>query len=96
MRRMWHKEMLIFNLKIFIGMENKQHSSMPKKIGNFILEEWIPTQVEQSLIDGTFNELINESMEESLNDIPSDFLQLQDFDTAMEEIKSEIDKWQSL
>ena len=93
---MWNKIVCFYNLMIFIDMDNKKHSSMQRSIGNFILEGWIPSQVEQSLIDGTYNDLINESIEESLNDIPNDFLQLQDFDAAMEEIKSEIDKWQSL
>lgn len=68
---------------------------MKKSIGNFILEGWTPTPVEQALMDGTFEKLLNESVETDNEEIPSDFLELQDFDTAMEEIKSEIDKWQS-
>ena len=72
-------------------MKNKNH----KSIDNFILEGWTPTPVEQSLMDGTFNKLLEESDEQFSEDISSDFLEVQDFNTAMEEIKSEIDKWQS-
>lgn len=68
---------------------------MKKRIGNFILEGWTPTQVEQDLMDGTFEQMLNESEEFDDEEIPSDFLEVQDFDTAMEEIKAEIDKWQS-
>ena len=68
---------------------------MKKNIGNFILEGWIPTPVEQALIGDSFNKLLKESADADCENIPSDFLEVQDFDTAMEEIKSEIDKWQS-
>ena len=71
--------------------KNKNH----KSIDNFILEDWTPTLVEQSLMDGTFNKLQEESVEQFSEDISSDFLKVQDFNTAMEDIKSEIDKWQS-
>lgn len=66
-----------------------------KKCGNFLLEGWTPTPVEQALMNGTFDKLLNESVDTNADDISSDFLEVQDFDTAMEEIKSEIDKWQS-
>lgn len=68
---------------------------MKRSIGNFILEGWTPTPVEQSLIDGTFEQLLSESVEDSDDSIPADFLEVQDFDTAMQEIKTEIHKWQS-
>jgi len=68
---------------------------MKKSIGNFILEGWTPTPLEQSLIDGTFEQFLSESTDQSIEDIPSDFLEVQDFNAAMEEIKSEIDSWQS-
>lgn len=55
-------------------------------MGNFNLEGWIPTPVEQALMDGTFDELLNESAESDIEEIPSDFLAVQDFETAMEEI----------
>ena len=68
---------------------------MKKSIDNFILEGWTPTLVEQALMDSTFEKLLKESVDTGNEEIPSDFLEIQDFDTAMEEIKSEIDKWQS-
>lgn len=68
---------------------------MEKSIDNFILEGWIPTPLEQSLMDGTFEQTLSESIDDSYDDIPSDFLEVQDFDTAMQEIKDEIDRWQS-
>ncbi len=63
-------------------------------MGNFILEGWTPTPVEKALMNGTFEELLNESIDNN-EEIPKDFLEIQDFDAAMEEIKQEIDKWQS-
>ena len=68
---------------------------MKKSIGNFILDGWTPTPVEQALMDDTFDKLLNESVDTDVEEIPSDFLEIQDFNTAMEEIKIEIDKWQS-
>ena len=67
---------------------------MKKSIGNFILEGWKPTTVEQALIDGTFKELLSESIMDNDEEIPNDFLEVQDFNTAMEEIKNEIDECQ--
>ena len=72
-----------------------KHISMKKNIGNFILKGWTPTPVEQALMDGTFDKLLNESVNTEYENIPNDFLEVQNFDTAMEEIKSEIDKWLS-
>ena len=68
---------------------------MKKHIDNFLLEGWTPTPVEQALMSETFDKLLNESGNTDYESIPSDFLEVQDFNTAMEEIKSEIDKWQS-
>lgn len=45
-------------------------------------------------MDGTLEQLINESVDTDLSDIPSDFLEVQGFNEAMEELKSEIDNWQ--
>lgn len=47
--------------------------------------------VEQALYDGTFEQMMNESEDFDDEEIPADFLEVQDFDTAMEEIKEEID-----
>lgn len=66
---------------------------MKKSIDNFILEGWIPTPLEQSLMDDTLEQLLLKSTDDSFEDIPSDFLEVQDFDDAMEEIKAEIEKW---
>ena len=63
-----------------------------KKIDNFHLENWVPTPVEQALMSGTFDKLLNESTDVSFENIPNVFLEIQDFDAAMEDIKSEIDK----
>ena len=68
---------------------------MKKNIDNFILEGCPLTPAEQALMDGTLEQLLSESISDSFEDIPSDFLEVQDFDTAMQEIKDEIDKWQS-
>ena len=68
---------------------------MKKNIDNFILEGCPLTPAEQALMDGTLEQLLSESIADSFEDIPSDFLEVQDFDTAMQEIKDEIDKWQS-
>lgn len=69
---------------------------MKKRIGNFVLDGWTPTPVEQALMDGTFDKLLNESDDTDSEDIPSDFLKVLDFDTAMDEIKQEIDRWQKV
>lgn len=68
---------------------------MKKSIDNFMLEGWTPTPLEQSLMDGTFEKSLNESIDTNEEGIPSDFLEVQDFNTAMEEIKREINEWQS-
>ncbi len=72
-----------------------KHRSMKKSIDNFILEGWEPTPLERSLMDGTFGQMITESADQAIDEIPSDFLEVQDFDAAMEDIKSEINRWRS-
>ena len=49
---------------------------MKKNIGNFMLEGWIPTPVEQALMNGSFNSLVEESVDINSEDIPSDFLEV--------------------
>ena len=68
---------------------------MKKSIGNFMLECWVPTPIEQSMMDGTLERFLNESIDANEEEVPSDFLEVQDFNAAMEEIKREIDEWQS-
>lgn len=64
---------------------------MKDSIGNFLLEDWTPTPFEQALKDGTSDEFLAESVEMDKEEIPDDFLEVQDFDTDMEELKAELD-----
>ena len=57
---------------------------------NICLDGWKPTPLEQALMDDTFDDLINES-QGSIENVPSDLLEFQDFEDAMEEIKADID-----
>lgn len=56
---------------------------MKKRIDNFILEGCPLTPLEQALMDGSFDRMITESADQAIDDIPSDFLEVQDFDAAM-------------
>ena len=62
------------------------------RIDNFLLEGWEPTPIEQALINGTFKPTLKEC-QEVCEEIPEDFLEIQDFNNAMEEIKREIGSW---
>lgn len=62
---------------------------MKDRIDNFLLEGWEPTPVEQALMNGTFKPTLKE-FQEACEEIPKDFLEIQDFNTAMEEIKRDI------
>ena len=64
---------------------------MKKNLDNFLLEDWTPTPVEQALMNGDFKQILYETTNDSFEDISNDFLEIQDFDTAMYEIKDEID-----
>ena len=64
---------------------------MKKNLDNFLLEDWTPTLVEQALMNGDFKQILYETTNDSFEDISNDFLEIQDFDTAMYEIKDEID-----
>ena len=66
---------------------------MKKNIDSFMLEDWKPTAVEEALMNGCLDNMLNEILDSKNEEIPIDFLEIQDFDTAMGEIKSEIDKW---
>lgn len=65
---------------------------MKKSIDNFIIEGCPLTPAEQALMDGSLEQLLLESTDDSFEDIPSDFLEVQDFDEAMKDIKAEIDR----
>jgi len=54
------------------------------------IENWTPTPLEQSLIDGTFDDNI---IVAELEDMPEDLLEVQDFEEAMEDLKREIATW---
>ena len=60
------------------------------RIDNFLLEGWEPTPVEQALMNSTFKPTLKEC-QEVCEEIPEDFLEIRDFNTAMEEIKREIE-----
>lgn len=60
------------------------------RIDNFLLDGWEPTPVEQALMNGTFKPNLKEC-QEACEEIPEDFLEIQDFNTAMQEIKCEIE-----
>lgn len=60
------------------------------RIDNFLLEGWEPTPVEQALLNGTFKPTLKEC-QEVFEEITEDFLEIQDFNTAMQEIKCEIE-----
>ena len=68
---------------------------MKDRIDNFLLEGWEPTPVEQALMNGTFKPTLKE-FQEAGEEIPKDFLEIQDFNTAMEEIKCEIENRDNL
>lgn len=64
---------------------------MKKYIGNFLLKGWTPTPLEQALMDGNIDQYLAEATDLDDGEISTDFLEVQDFDTAMEEIKAELD-----
>lgn len=64
---------------------------MEHHIGNFIIDDEQLSPLEKALRDGTFEQYVKNSGEDLSQDIPNDFLEVQDFDEAMEEIKKEID-----
>ena len=59
----------------------------------FNIEGWIPTELEQSLIDGSFDaEMASRDDIPKIND---DLLDISEFSLAMEKLKSEIATWPS-
>lgn len=64
---------------------------MKKSIGNFSLEGWTPTPLEQALMDGTIDEYLAAAANPDDEEIPSDFLEVQEFGEAMEEVKAELE-----
>ena len=64
---------------------------MKKSIGNFSLEGWTPTPLEQALMHGTIDEYLATVANPDDEEIPSDFLEVQEFDEAMAEVKAELE-----
>ena len=57
----------------------------------FNIEGWIPTELEQSLMDGSFDKKM-ESVT-AVPDIDVDLLDVSEFNEAMSELKREISSW---
>lgn len=57
----------------------------------FNIEGWIPTELEQSLMDGSFEKKMDSST--AIPDIDADLLDVSEFNEAMEELKREISTW---
>ena len=55
------------------------------------IEGWIPTELEQSLIDGSFNAQMAGCKD--VPEIDDDLLDISEFNDAMEKLKSEIATW---
>ena len=59
----------------------------------FDIEGWIPTELEQSLMDGSFDAEMGGC--EDIPEIDDDLLDISEFNDAMEKLKSEIATWPS-
>ena len=57
----------------------------------FNIEGWIPTELEQSLMDGSFDKEMKSGVD--IPDIDADLLDVLEFNEAMSEIKREIYSW---
>ena len=57
----------------------------------FNIEGWIPTELEQSLMDGSFDEKMKSAVDTP--DIEADLLDVLEFNEAMSELKREIYSW---
>ena len=57
----------------------------------FNIEGWIPTELEQSLMDGSFDEEMESGVD--IPDIDADLLDVLEFNEAMSELKREIYCW---
>ena len=57
----------------------------------FNIEGWIPTELEQSLMDGSFDEKMKSGVDTP--DIEADLLDVSEFNEAMSELKREIYSW---
>ena len=57
----------------------------------FNIEGWIPTELEQSLMDGSFDKKMESGT--AIPDINADLLDVSEFNEAMSELKREISSW---
>jgi hypothetical protein len=57
----------------------------------FNIEGWIPTELEQSLMDGSFDKKMESGT--AVPDIDADLLDVSEFNEAMSELKREISSW---
>ena len=57
----------------------------------FNIEGWIPTELEQSLRDGSFDKKMESGT--AVPDIDADLLDVSEFNEAMSELKREISNW---
>ena len=57
----------------------------------FNIEGWIPTELEQSLMDGSFDKEMESGT--AIPDIEADLLDVSEFNEAMSELKREISSW---
>ena len=57
----------------------------------FNIEGWIPTELEQSLMDGSFDKEMKSGVD--IPDIDADLLDVLEFNEAISELKREIYSW---
>ena len=57
----------------------------------FNIEGWIPTELEQSLMDGSFDKKMKSGVD--IPDIDADLLDVLEFNEAISELKREIYSW---
>ena len=57
----------------------------------FNIEGWIPTELEQSLMDDSFDKEMKSGVD--IPDIDADLLDVLEFNEAMSELKREISNW---
>lgn len=62
---------------------------------NIKIEGWIPTPLEQSLMDGSFDKKLDErKIAEAIASMPQDLLEAQSFEDAMADLKQDMESWE--
>ena len=59
----------------------------------FNIDGWVPSELEQSLMDGSFDEEVKSGVDTPY--IDTDLLDISEFNEAMEDLKREISTWRS-